>query len=351
VGGQEVGADEEEYQVGCLDVLVNLVSPRAARQYSSLMPPFDDAHAPEQREVFLQLVSERLVLVRVGVEDVDGFDGGRRLRLWQGQVLAGERLPERAEALLEVRAEVRDRGAAGEVSRRARPDPNGDEPVAQVRRLGARAPTRFQRVKVIGGVRGGDESHPPAQAERAFERQEVGHPRAVRETLCEKDQLLPAPVVLTRQPLGELRGEIRVGAVVEEQEVVLEARAERVCVAYGGADFDLAVADLDELRLVRVEAQLAEPPPRALAPGDFEEQAVRVRDFDLVCGRRGRVAELDEHRQLGGARGAGRAQKRRRAARGFLLEKAHAELNSPERLWRELPQPPFGHGAARQRLK
>ena len=89
IGGEKVGADEQEDDLRRVHVFVNLPAPFLTSDDAAVVPLADDTVSSQHGEVRLQLVTQCFVLVGVGVE---GFGGGGGLR-GQGRVslLSGAR--------------------------------------------------------------------------------------------------------------------------------------------------------------------------------------------------------------------------------------------------------------------
>ena len=78
IGGEEVGADEEQDEVGGVESIARFTGAIAPGGDLAIAPVGDDSFAFEQAEVLAQFIAPGFVLGGVGDEDFDG--GGRRLR-------------------------------------------------------------------------------------------------------------------------------------------------------------------------------------------------------------------------------------------------------------------------------
>src|SRR5215207_2768996 len=68
----EVGADEQQNDVGAFEVGVDLLAPVLARFDGTVVPRLDEVQPPQRAEVRLQFVEQPLVPVRVADEDARG---------------------------------------------------------------------------------------------------------------------------------------------------------------------------------------------------------------------------------------------------------------------------------------
>src|SRR5687767_12690065 len=67
----EVGADEEQHQIGHLQLLIDLAVPVFTRADLPVVPRRQQPAALENFQVAVELVAQRLVFVRVAVEQAD----------------------------------------------------------------------------------------------------------------------------------------------------------------------------------------------------------------------------------------------------------------------------------------
>jgi hypothetical protein len=71
IGADEIGADEEEDDLGGLEVLMKDRSPLLPRANLLVVPAPDDAFSLERREMFPKLLAESRIVRRVRDEDVE----------------------------------------------------------------------------------------------------------------------------------------------------------------------------------------------------------------------------------------------------------------------------------------
>src|SRR2546421_9305496 len=71
LGGHEVGADEQENEMGFVEVCENLFLPFGARGDIAIVPIVDEALSSQVGEMGSEFVSQGSIFVRVGNEDVE----------------------------------------------------------------------------------------------------------------------------------------------------------------------------------------------------------------------------------------------------------------------------------------
>jgi hypothetical protein len=71
IGGQEIGADQQQYDVGFLEVLVDCLLPQIPGADLAVVPGSDQTLSLEQLQMFCQFVPKMFVTVGIGTKQLD----------------------------------------------------------------------------------------------------------------------------------------------------------------------------------------------------------------------------------------------------------------------------------------
>ncbi len=72
VGADEVGANEQQDDVGAVEVVVDFVGPLIARKDTAIVPGLDETLPLQQLQVGFELLAQDVVFVGVAVEQAQG---------------------------------------------------------------------------------------------------------------------------------------------------------------------------------------------------------------------------------------------------------------------------------------